>query len=391
MIVVVGAGPAGIAAALSARECGAPVTVIDDNPAPGGQLWRGETASPWVARFLSSGIPVRTGTRIISGEARAQTLLLESPEGGVTLRYEKLVLATGSRELFLPFPGWTLPGVVGAGGLHALVKSGLSVKGKKIVVGGTGPLLLAVAAHLRRHGAEIRVIAEQATLPALAGFAKELLRHPKKLRQGGGLAWCLAGIPFHTNCVVESAAGEGRVRQVTLRQGGRTWTETCDYAAIGYGLVPNNELATFLGDSPSVFVAGTGDAELSLLEGEFAGFSAAGHPERAAALLPRLRKARRFAAALQQAFALRPELKSLPLPDTIVCRCEDVTLDRLRGFPGARAAKLQTRCGMGPCQGRICGPATEFLFGWTAGSLRPPLFPASVGTLCAASLPATTE
>jgi hypothetical protein len=289
--------------------------------------------------------------------------------------------------LFLPFPGWTLPGVFGAGGLQALAKSGFSVGGKTVVIGGTGPLLLAVAAYLRQRGANVKMIAEQASPTSLAGFARELIRHPKKLLQGGGLARDIAGIPYLTNCRIESASGQGRLQRVTLRRGRKTWTEDCDCAGIGYGLVPNNELAAFLGDSPNICVAGTGELELSLVEGEIAGFTAAGHPERAQALHAKREKVRRFTAAVDRAFALRDELKSMPTPDTIVCRCEDVTYERLCEFPNTRAAKLHTRCGMGPCQGRICGPATEFLFGWQTGSLRPPLFPASIGSL----LPATTE
>jgi thioredoxin reductase len=387
MIVVVGAGPAGIAAALRTNECGARVTVVDDNPAPGGQIWRGEDRNEWLTRFRESGIPVFASARVVAGDAKTQTLLIETSEGARTIVWDKLILATGSRELFLPFPGWTLPGVFGAGGLQALAKSGLPVAGKKIIVGGTGPLLLAVAAYLRQRGAHVKLIAEQASPASLAGFAKDLLQNSKKLLQGGRLAWKIAGIPYMTNCWVESASGQGRLERVTLRRGRKTWTEDCDYAAIGYGLVPNDELATFLGDSPHIWVAGTGELELSLAEGEIAGFTAAGYPERAQTLHPKRKKARRFAAALDRAFALRDELKTLPRPDTFICRCEDVTYERLCEFPNARAAKLHARCGMGPCQARVCGPATEFLFGWKAGSLRPPLFPASIGSL----LPATTE
>ncbi|MDQ1472320.1 MAG: D-hydroxyproline dehydrogenase subunit alpha [Bryobacterales bacterium] len=386
MIVVVGAGPAGIAAALRAQECGARVTVVDDNPAPGGQIWRGDS-NVWLTRFRASGIPFIASARVITGDAQAQTLLVETPEGARKLTWDKLIIAAGSRELFLPFPGWTLPGVFGAGGLQALAKSGLSVADKTVVIGGTGPLLLAVAAYLRQHGAHVKLIAEQASPAGLAGFAKELLRNPNKLLQGVALARHIAGSPYVTNCWIESATGQGRLEAVTLRQGRRTWTERCDFAAIGYGLVPDNELATFLMNSPNVVIAGTGELNLAILEGEIAGFTVAGYPERALGLYGKREKAHRFATALQHTFALRHELKSLPRPDTIVCRCEDVTFGLLCEFPNSRAAKLHTRCGMGPCQGRICGPAAEFLFGWNPGSLRPPLFPAKIGSL----MPATTE
>ena len=393
MIVVVGAGPAGIAAALRAQECGARVTVIDDNPSPGGQIWRGESTNTWVERFRNSGIPILAGTRVIAADAAAHTLLLETDENSREIRYEKLILATGSRELFLPFPGWTLPGVFGAGGLQALAKSGLPVSGKRVVIGGTGPLLLAVGAYLRQHGAEVKLIAEQANIQSLAGFAPELLRHPRKVWQGASLQWAIAGVPYRTGCWVESAEGRGRVERVTIRSGrdgfptSSSWTEDCDYAAIGYGLVPNRELEWSLGENPpDVYIARTGEMEFSFVEGEIAGLTAAGYAERAVLLHPKREKAGAFAAALDTTFTLREELKHLPAPETFVCRCEDVTCERLRPFDNFRAAKLHTRCGMGPCQGRVCEPAASFLFGWPAPSdegrsPRPPVFPARIESL----------
>ncbi|MES1261994.1 MAG: FAD/NAD(P)-binding oxidoreductase, partial [Acidobacteriota bacterium] len=347
----------------------------------------------WVVRFRASGIPVLAGSRVLSVDLPARTLLVESESSAREVPFDKLILATGSRELFLPFPGWTLPGVFGAGGLQALAKAGLPVAGKRIVIGGTGPLLLAVAAYLRQHGAQVKLIAEQANIQSLAWFAPELLRHPKKVLQGASLQWAIAGVPYRTGCWVESAEGAGRVEKVTIRSGRDTWTEDCDYAAIGYGLVPNDELAVSLGENPpDVYVAQTGEVELSFVEGEVAGLTAAGYAERAVLLSPKRDKARGFAAALETTFALREELKHLAAPGTFVCRCEDVPFESLRGFTSFRAAKLHTRCGMGPCQGRVCAPAAAFLFGWPsrgneAGSVRPPVFPARIDSL----LPATKE
>src|SRR5205085_4692148 len=105
----------------------------------------------------------------------AGILLAEGPDDTLELRYRKLVLATGARERFLPFPGWTLPNVMGAGGLQAMVKCGLPIRGKRVVVAGTGPLLIAVAAYLHEHGAEIPMICEQACWSRLARFALILL------------------------------------------------------------------------------------------------------------------------------------------------------------------------------------------------------------------------
>jgi NADPH-dependent 2,4-dienoyl-CoA reductase/sulfur reductase-like enzyme len=126
---------------------------------------------------------------------------------------------------------------------------------------------------------------------------------------------------------------------------------------------------------------GIGGVELALVEGQIAGLAAGGHAAEARELFGERRKARRFARMLDRAFRLRPELKDLPSAETIVCRCEDVSYARLQEHRSWRAAKLQTRCGMGPCQGRVCGPATQFLFQWNPDSVRPPVFPARVESL----------
>ena len=167
-MLVVGAGPAGLAAALRAAESGSQVSVVDDNPSAGGQIWRGEETKPssaeaqsWFERIRSVDIQMINGARVFH-HPRAGVLLAETSEGVCELKYKSLVLATGARERFLPFPGWTLPNVMGAGGLQALVKTGLPIEGKRVVVAGSGPLLLAVAAYLRGRGAEVLLIAEQA-------------------------------------------------------------------------------------------------------------------------------------------------------------------------------------------------------------------------------------
>ncbi len=126
---------------------------------------------------------------------------------------------------------------------------------------------------------------------------------------------------------------------------------------------------------------GIGGVDLSLVEGEITGYAAVGSQDRARRLFAARKKAWHFADRLNDAFALREELRSLPKDDTFVCRCEDVSYGRLKNVSSFRAAKLHTRCGMGPCQGRVCGPATQFLFGWRAESIRPPIFPARIRTL----------
>src|SRR5271169_2750471 len=158
-VLVIGGGPAGIAAAVRAAECGVRVGIVDDNPTFGGQIWReavqGEQnpeAARWSGLLRTANITKLPGKRVFH-QAEAGVLLAEGSDDLCELHCTNLVVATGARERFLPFPGWTLPNVMGAGGLQALAKSGMPIEGKKVVIAGSGPLLLAVAGYLRAHGA----------------------------------------------------------------------------------------------------------------------------------------------------------------------------------------------------------------------------------------------
>ncbi len=406
-IVVVGAGPAGLAAACAAAECGRGVAVLDDTPWAGGQIWRGQQARPslsqarqWRDRFRRSGATLLDRTCAIAAP-RQGVLLAEHPDGPREIHWQRLILATGARELFLPFPGWTLPGVVGPGGLQALVKNGCSIAGRRVVIAGSGPLLLAVADGLKKFGARIGSISEQAPWSRVLNFSFGLLAHPGKLFQGAALKLRLAGVPYRCGVWPVRAEGDGQVRRVTLTDGRRTWTEACDVFACGFNLVPNVELPLALDcelengfvrvdpwqatSARDVFCAGEptgiGGVDCALVEGGIAGYAAGGARARAEELFARRAGWHKFRAALAEAFALRSELKSLAGDDTLVCRCEDVTLGRLRQFSGWRDAKLQSRCGMGPCQGRVCGAAAKVILGWGMESVRPPVLPARVESL----------
>jgi D-hydroxyproline dehydrogenase subunit alpha len=402
-VVVIGGGPAGLAAAICARQSGARVVIVDDNPGLGGQIWRGEQRAPasaWLARVQAAQIELINGARVYD-QPEQGLLLAETATRHLEIGYRRLILATGARERFLPFPGWTLPNVMGAGGLQALVKSGLPITGKRVVVAGTGPLLLAVAAYLRKSGAQVLLIAEQAARNSLFALGLGLWRAPGKIIEAINLRRALAGVPHLTDCWPVAARGDDRLQSVTLRRGQRTWEVACDYLACGFHLVPNTELAAFLGCAvrngavqvdefqqttvAGIYCAGEatgiGGLEVSLLEGQIAGLAATDQQGQAQALFAARHRQQRFANLLNQTFALREELKELPRPETIICRCEDVSFARLQQQPAWRAAKLHTRCGMGPCQGRICGSALEFLLGWQPESIRPPLFPVKVGSL----------
>ena len=245
-VLVVGGGPAGMAAAVSASKSVARVAIVDENPNLGGQIWRGEGSdgshstepSSWQSRVRTAGVTLLCGKRVFH-QPEASILLAEGPDDVVELSYRALVLATGARERFLPFPGWTLPNVTGAGGLQALVKSGLPIRGKRVVLAGSGPLLLAVAAYLRKHGAEIPLICEQTTWGRLLKFGLTLLGHPRKIAQSLRLKKDIAGISFVPNSWPLAARGEKVLEAVTISRGGRSETVECDYLACGFHLVPN--------------------------------------------------------------------------------------------------------------------------------------------------------
>ncbi|MGF6488991.1 FAD-dependent oxidoreductase [Pseudomonas frederiksbergensis] len=403
-LLIIGAGPAGMAAALAAAPSGARIVMLDDNPLPGGQIWRDgpQAHVPDQARRLRerlqacSNIRHHAGSRVIASPGPKQ-LLVENDDAGWLISYDKLILCTGARELLLPFPGWTLPGVTGAGGLQALIKAGVPVQGERVVIAGSGPLLLASAATAKKQGAQVQRIAEQASRIAVTGFAAQLPRWPNKLMQ----SFSLFDRHYRTATHVLAALGTDRLEGVRLQQQGKIVELACDRLACGFGLIPNIQLGQALGyaiEGQALAVdawqassradhygagecTGFGGSELALVEGAIAGHAAVGNLEAARQLWPRRARWQGFAKALNQAFALAPSLKSLARPDTLVCRCEDVPYAALAGHTDWREAKLASRCGMGACQGRVCGGAVQHLFGWQPSAPRPPFSPARIGTL----------
>ncbi len=240
-------------------------------------------------------------------------------------------------------------------------------------------------------------VAEQAPARTLAAFAVRLPRWPGKLWQAAGLF----ARSYRADSYVLAALGEERLEAVRLREGGRVREIACERLACGFGLVPNVQLGQALGyrldgqalavdewqagSLPDHYAAGEctgfGGSELALVEGAIAGHAAVDERDAARRLWPRRRRWQGFADTLARHFALRAGLRELAEADTLVCRCEDVPLAALAGHAGWTEAKLYSRCGMGACQGRICGGAAQFLFGWTPPAPRPPFSPARLETL----------
>ncbi|MFL6700037.1 MAG: FAD-dependent oxidoreductase [Vitreoscilla sp.] len=421
-VVIVGAGPAGLAAATAVSAAGVDVLLLDAAPLPGGQIWRarrGEAAQP-VARALgrlahaaSGSARVLAGTRVVMA-LPDRTLLIDGPQGARRLGWDQLILATGARERLLPFPGWTLPGVFGAGGLQALVKGGWPIGGRRVVVAGSGPLLLAAAATLRHEGARVVGLAEEAGTAALARFAGTLARHPRKALQALRLLSSLTGVPFMRGSRVVAAQGDGRVERVLVEgPGGRIRVLECDALAAGWGLVPQTELGQSLGcalaarhGAQAIVVdeaqrtsidgvyaigecTGIAGAQAAQLQGEAAGRAVARELGAASPLpsghAPRLAREHAFAAAVATTFAAPADWAARLRDDTLVCRCEDVPWSALRDQPDLRSAKLATRCGMGHCQGRLCHDTLASVMHWPRLPVRPPLHPVPLAALLAAS------
>lgn len=413
-VAVVGAGPAGIAAAVSAAEVGASVAVIDRYPAVGGQIWkRAFDATPdsqpadappdsqpadatpdsqpadargWTARLASSGAHLLLDTAVW-GVRDGHTLLTEHADGTPgAVRAAAIVLATGAHDRPVAFPGWTLPGVMTAGAAQTLVKAQRTLPGRRVLLAGAGPFLLPVAAGLTAAGADVVAVAEATRRRRWAGAGPRMLLHPRHLAEYATYRAKLRTVPFLWGHVLVRADGDDRVQRATLARADAAWrpvpgTERSfevDALCTAYGFLPALELGRALGceldgdalahdaemrtSIPHVFVAGeaagVGGAQLALTEGEVAGRQAAG-ADVPARLASRCRRATHFARVLDDLFRPGPGLAELPDSGTVLCRCEDVTAATIDqavadGAGSLAAVKVATRCGQGPCQGRMC-------------------------------------
>lgn len=452
-VAVVGAGPAGIAAALAAMARGCSVLVIDSAARAGGQIWRQPRAGPG-SHGPGDGSPGHaTGAQVLAGFAQsgithwsAATVFgatagrLEIERGGAVeiVAARCVVLATGARDLVVPFPGWTLPGVLTAGAAQVLVRGHGVQPGRRALVAGSGPLLLPTAASLLASGCTVVGVHEAASWPELlraapavvgdAGRRREALHFVKLLRA--------ARVPYRTRMGIVAARGESAVEQVVvapLDRRGRprpeaTQTFAVDLVCVGHGLQPQVELAAMLGCAlhhdpvlggvhvvtghagetsvEGVYAAGecagVAGADVARIEGELAGTAIAhalGRPVPAAALaalVRRRRRARASARALLAPFAPKPGWFAAVSPDTVVCRCEDVTRSQLEQAAAQcgrdlRSVKLATRAGMGPCQGRTCARVIAELLDTdrvaAAAAVQWPLWPLPLQVLAAVPLP----
>ncbi|MFF3348426.1 NAD(P)/FAD-dependent oxidoreductase [Streptomyces sp. NPDC002779] len=453
-LAVIGAGPAGLAATVAAAAHGLRVTLIDAAAEAGGQFYRRPPAALRARRpqalhhqwhtweRLRDGLNAHEKAGLVRQLTNHHVWLVERRRRGFTVhalvgpeqrdpaevRADAVLLATGGYEKVLPFPGWTLPGVVTAGGAQAMLKGGLAVSGRTAVVAGTGPLLLPVATGLAAAGVEVAALVDSADPAAFVRRSRALLAEPGKVVEGAGYAARLLRhrVPTLTRHTVVEAHGTARLEAVTvaaLDRAGRVRPGTgrriaCATLAVGHGMLPGTDLAETLGcrldglavhvddeqrtDVPGVWAAGEttgiGGSALSLAEGHIAGRSAAARlhgtapdPRVWAAATRARTRLRAFFAALDTVYAPPAHWAELVTDDTVVCRCEEVTGGAIReavaglGAGDARTVKLLTRAEMGWCQGRVCGPAVAGLAGCAlTPSRRPFARPVPLGVLARA-------
>jgi NADPH-dependent 2,4-dienoyl-CoA reductase/sulfur reductase-like enzyme len=476
-VAVIGAGPGGLSAALAASDFGLKVTLIDERPAPGGQYIvrhgaiHGPDDSEAMNRLTTEQSPAsateRHGVELLDRlaqvqvETRFETLvwhlagdltlgLYHFPPGWGgqgsrrgTVEYLSagaVVLASGAREQVVPFPGWTLPGVMTVGAAQLLAKRHRLIPGRRVLLAGSGPLLLPAAVRLAELGAEVLSVLEATHLQTWLRHGPAIWGNWDRLDEGRRYLGALrrAHIPYRFGRTVVRALGSDRIEAAIvagLDGHGRPIPGTeeripVDALCVGFGFVPNSEVAQLAGASlrfdpagggwapelderlqtsvPGLFVAGeaaaVAGASAAMLEGRLAGLAAAWRlgglgksrlVDELASSSGRRNQVKRFGAVLNTLFAPPAGLSAITTEDTVICRCEEVTAAEVRaaitlGATTLDALKTRTRAGQGSCQGRTCGPILARMIAQQSGRsladaglfhVRPPVKPVPLGAL----------
>ena len=450
-LIVIGAGPAGMAAATTAASLGLKTVLLDEQAREGGQIYRNvRSCDRRVAALLgpdyTHGAALAEALARCGAEMRLHTLVWDiaadltvtalHERRALQLRAPQIIAATGALERASPIPGWTLPGVMHAGAAQIAMKSGGAVPAGKVVLAGAGPLLLLVACQLLDAGAEVAGVVETAPrrnrVEALRHLPSALAAWPY-LAKGVQMMRRLRGsrVPWFTRADELAVEGDGRAQALAFRAGGRVRRLDADCVLLHHGVIPDTQLSRLLrvahrwdelqlawqvvtdgyGQTslPGLRMAGDGIAIAGALAAEASGALAALGAAHALGRLSGDELAHRAAPLrrdLARQLAIRPFLDALyrpphwivqPADATLVCRCEEVTAGRVRemarlGCVGPNQTKFFSRCGMGPCQGRICGSVvTQVLaaeLGKTPGEVgayrvRAPLKPVALGAIAA--------
>ena len=451
-LVILGAGPAGLGAAIEAAKAGVKVGLLDENPEPGGQIYRHMVDSFQITqpkllghdytrgqKLLAEFNTIRERVEYIGGAlvwglfpGSELTYIQDSNPHGV--HYRKLIIAVGAYDRPVPFPGWTLPGVFTAGAAQQMIKTQGLMPGERFLLAGTGPLLLSLANLITDAGGEVVAIAE-------AGKIENWFQ----MIQGAWGNWRLiadglrylkgiyrARIPLLRSHVIVKARGNGQVQEAVVAPVDQTWqpltdqrrTLKVDTVCVGYGFVPSVEL-TRLAECNHKYeplLGGWVPVRNSYMETSIYGVYAAGDCTSIAGSLVAVEEGRIAGLAVAQSLGhlsqmeadqkmapcrrrmaklepLRRQLDGISMPrtglyglsteDTIICRCEEITLSEIKkaiagGATDMNEIKRMTRTGMGNCQGRMCGPALQGIIARAQGlaisdinyyNIRPPIKP----------------
>ena len=419
--LIIGLGPAGMAAATELAQQGVHVAVVDENPEPGGQIYRQPPGDFVIEDKSFFGVRYRVGQDIIRqfnqlkdkitifsetmawGFFEGTTMALEH-EGHIELvKFDKLILCEGAMERSIPFPGWTLPGIMTAGGLQKMIKYQRLLPGKRFLLSGASPLQLSVAASLVKDGAEVVALCEATRIKDSLKLVPELIRQKGLFKEAVSYLFPVLkkSVPILRPYSVISASGDNRVREATIARLDEDWTPIAgtektfnvDIISLGYGFLPVARLArlcgcahaydpvlkswrpetdTFMQTSvANIYTAGDSSgvdgADLAEVEGRIAGTHAAAElgkmsmdeRDRRLNMLFHTRESiKRYSRVLNRVFSPRSGLFTIMEDDTIVCRCERITAKEVfagieKGFRNINEIK-RTRACMGPCQGRTC-------------------------------------
>ena len=425
--MIVGAGPGGLASAVEAAGAGVRVMLLDENPKPGGQIYRQHHSRIQVSGSRSLGPDFKRGQKLLAefdgvrsrldyldnalvwGIFDDNVLAFVREETSHPLRFRKLILSIGAYDRPVPFPGWTLPGVFSAGGAQVLVKGQRVLPGERILLAGTGPLLLALASQILHAGGHVVAILEAGRIQGWLDLGLGFLGQRALLVDAIRYLWTIrkAGVPLLRKHMILEARGDGRVEEALVAEVDENWRPkpgkgrviAVDTVCLGYGFVPSVELTRLAGcnhrydpllggwiperDSRmetsvrGVYAvgdsAGIAGSLAAVEQGRIAGLSAArslgllsAHEagRRVGPSRKRLHHLLRLRRALDRISMPQPGLYELAREDTIVCRCEEVTLKEIKealeeGATELSEVKRITRTGMGICQGRMCGPALQ--------------------------------
>lgn len=461
-VAVVGGGLAGAAAADVLGRHGARVLVLDDNLRPGGQYLRGGRGSGggWadvvrrrglkmIDRLPRATVAVKNRVEVLGIEPGFELLAADGNGGIFTVEAKHVLLATGVRERFVPFNGWTLPGVLAAGAVQVLIKQSGVLPARNTLVAGAGLFLTTVAGDILKSGGRVTAVLDEAPLrrriPPLFPLAGQFL----KFAQGGMLLARLlsAGTRVRHNTRIIEVRGAGRVLEVTAARvdhrgavvSGSEAVFPVSCLSVGFGFTANTELAQLAGCRMSfdaalggwvvqvdegfetsvagIYAAGEitaiGGGAKSLIEGRLAGLSILrrmdgrrpGSPvPEAAALLRARRRQLNFARYFNAQHTFGPDRMQRWISglsdDLVICRCEGVRLGEVRravaaGFDAPAGLKKATRCGMGVCQGSTCKMVLLEVLAALTGqpcariplpSVRMPIKPVTLGELAGGGL-----